>query len=273
MRSFACTAVVLASLVQISRCLDALTYTTDASGSRTSGCHSGSRCVNNLNDGNVQKSSHNDWLVNGVSAGNVASRMWTILDLGGSNTACVGAVGVWNQNEYGDSHRQVTSFDLQAGHTVGGAFTTILSGATIAIAGNANPNPERYFEVQNCVVKRYIKFIGKGVHNTDGYAGIMELKLYRSASGCCHVPGHCEWRGAFVMLDNYYCCPSGGHAISDSSTQLGAGIETRTTLVADAAYDTFTCNCGTAQVCTHTPSPQGHVTMLPTTTSATRKLS
>jgi len=268
MRSFA---VVSLWLLQIGRCLDVIPYTTDGSGSRTSNCHSGGRCVANLNDGDTEYPS--DWLVNGVNAGNVATRMWTILDLGASNSKCVGAVGVWNQNEYSDAHREVTSFDLEAGDTVGGSFTTILSGASLTIAGNANPNPERRIEVPTCLVKRYIKFVGKSVHNTDGYAGIMELKLYRSESGCCHVPGHCEWRGAFVMLDNYYCCPSGGNAYTDSSTQRAAGIEARATIVHNTGFDTFTCNCGATQVCTHTPSPQGHVTMLPTTTSATRKLS
>merc|ERR1712010_383492 len=95
-----------------------------------------------------------------------------------------------------------------------------------------------------------------------------------AANDCCHVAGHCEWRGAHVFLDNYYCCPSGGGATSDSATQLAAGLETRPTLVFDTTLDTYTCRCigpnaPTDQVCTHTPSPQGHVTMLPTTASAT----
>merc|ERR1711939_192563 len=109
------------------------------------------------------------------------------------------------------------------------------------------------------------------------YAALALFFMVMSVEGatdCCHVAGHCEWRGSHVFLDNYYCCPSGGHASADSAAQMGAGTETRPTLIADTVKDTYTCNCGTInQVCTHTPSPQGHVTMLPTDTSATRKLS
>jgi len=261
-----------------------MTYTTDTSGSRTSMCHNSNRCVQRLNDGIIQYSSTNDWLVNGVTASNVASRMWIILDLGSGFTGCVGAIGVWNQNEYSDSRRQLGTFDLFAGDSVGGSFDLILSDGTLTANGNANPNPEMKIDVPTCLSRRYIKFVGKTLvvgPSHDQYVGIMELKLYKGSTigDCCHSAGHCEWRGSFVMLDNSYCCPSGGYAVSDSGVQMAAGLDVRPTLVADTTLDTFTCKCHNnagnylQQACTHTSSPQGHVTMLSTTASATRRLS
>merc|ERR1711865_809600 len=100
------------------------------------------------------------------------------------------------------------------------------------------------------------------------------------ASDCCHVPGHCEWRGSNVVLDNVYCCPNGGHAASAggsedrttySALQLGAGVDVRPTIEANHDFDTYTCKCtdlattAVPQACSHTPPPKGHFTMLPTT--------
>merc|ERR1711907_99734 len=164
---------------------DTLTYTTSNTNAMRSGCHTSARCIDHINDGNVQitpaPGDYSDWLTNGVNTGNVASRMWIILDLGAANTKCVGAVGVWGQNEYSSSGRSVSKFNLFASDSTSSFTTQLLTDAPVAAAGNANPNPERKNTVPNCVVARYIKWVATGVHSTDGYAGITELRLYEGA--------------------------------------------------------------------------------------------
>merc|ERR1712072_46717 len=94
-----------------------------------SGCHTVNRCIDHINDGNVQivptPGDYSDWLTNGVSGGgaNVASRTWIILDLGAANTKCVGSIGVWGQNEYSSSSRSVSKFNLFASDSTS-SFTT-----------------------------------------------------------------------------------------------------------------------------------------------------
>merc|ERR1711907_81771 len=155
---------------------DTITYTTSNTAAMQCCCRWGSRCIDKINDGNTQYPG--DWLANNINSNNIATKMWIILDLGATNTKCVGAIGVWGQNEYANSKSSVSKFNLFASDSTSSFTTQLLTDAPVAAAGSANPNPERKNTVPNCVVARYIKWVATGVHSTDGFAGITELRLY-----------------------------------------------------------------------------------------------
>jgi len=155
-----------------------MSYTVSNTDSMRGNCHS-SRCVSNLNDGNTQYSG-NDWLTESLNAGNIPTKFWVILDLG-TSALCLSKIGIWNQNEYSDSHREVTSFDLYASDSTSSFSMKLLDGATLAVSGGANPNPERQVSITaGCIgpQKRYLKFVARTMQGMDGYGGLMEIKLY-----------------------------------------------------------------------------------------------
>lgn len=163
---------------------DLIAYSVSNTNAMRSNCHSPSRCVQQLNDGKTRPG-NTDWLVNGVNSGNLPSRMWVIMDLGANNAGCVGTIGIFNQGEMSNSRREVTSFDLLASDDLS-TWVKIVDGATVEVSGTTNPQPERKVATSMCDIKRYIKFVGKTTHNTDGYAGLMEIKLYKAWSGAAN---------------------------------------------------------------------------------------
>lgn len=79
-----------------------LTYTTTNDNTHRGTCHTAARCVGNLNDGVTGSSgwtASNDWLPSGITAANMATKAWVIMDLGSSNTQCVGKIGVYQINQ------------------------------------------------------------------------------------------------------------------------------------------------------------------------------
>lgn len=143
-----------------------LTYTTTNDNTHRGTCHTAARCVGNLNDGVTGSSgwtASNDWLPSGITAANMATKAWVIMDLGSSNTQCVGKIGVYQINQQADNRRNVATFDLLASDSTGASSftTTLLSNAALAAAGTTAI--ERQVNVPSCVVHRYIKFVAKTV--------------------------------------------------------------------------------------------------------------
>ena len=141
----------------------ALPYTIPDDNTHRSNCYTTDRCVGNLNDGkkSIQSPFANDWLAKDVTNSNIASKVWVIMDLGISNTDCVGEIGIFNQNEYGNNARQVATFDLLASDSTSSGWTGLLSNAALQACGTSMIR--RQTVVSTCVVRRYIKLQAKSV--------------------------------------------------------------------------------------------------------------